>query len=59
MSNGKYEVNFRTCGGNRSGKDKVTKITADNVDLVFIYLEDGRIIELPVEEVVGRSTIRL
>lgn len=59
VPSGKYQVSFRTTGGNRSGMGKVTTISEDEVDLVFIYLEDGRIFEFPASELMGRSTINL
>ena len=56
---GKYQVNLRTRGGNRSGTGQVTRISSEAVDLVFIYLEDGRIFEFTGSELEGKSTINL
>ena len=56
---GKHQVNFRTCGGNRSGTGKVSKLSRDEIDLVFIYLSDGRVFEFPIDKLEGRTSINL
>jgi hypothetical protein len=54
---GKYRVNLRTFGGNRSGTGKVKKISAEEVDLVFVLVEDGRMFELQPKDFDGRNSI--
>ncbi len=59
VPSGKYEVNFRTFGGNRSGISKIKNIDPKLVDIVFILLEDGRTFQFPVKDLEGRSRIHL
>lgn len=59
LSNGKYKVNFRTMGGNRSGTGKVSKISSEYVDTIFIYLDDGREFEFDVSEFENRTCVNL
>lgn len=56
---GKYEVNLRVFGGNRSGTGKVKHISKDEVDILFALLGDDRIEEVDVADIDGRSTINL
>jgi Tfp pilus assembly protein PilP len=54
---GRYQVNLRVFGGNRSGTGKVKKISADEVDVVFVLVEDGRTFELDAKALDGQSRV--
>jgi hypothetical protein len=55
--NGRYEVNLRVFGGNRSGTGKVKKFDAGKVDLVFAVVGDGRIFELDAKPLDGKGRV--
>lgn len=38
---GNYEVVLKTCGGNRSAKDRITYFSANDSDILFILVGDG------------------
>lgn len=54
---GRYVVNLRTSGGNRSGKGKIKKISDQEVDLIFILVEDGRTFEIEASKISGQSSV--
>ena len=56
---GVYQVMLKTFGGNQSWSGEVSKISSNNVDLVFIVSEDGNMYEFPSKYLNGRSTINL
>jgi hypothetical protein len=55
--NGRYQVNLRTLGGNRSGSGKVKKLSASNVDVIFVLIEDGRTFEIDAKTVDGQGVV--
>lgn len=57
LPSGRYEVNLRVFGGNRSGTGKVKKLSSDQVDLVFAALGDGRIFELDAKPLDGKGRV--
>ena len=56
--NGKYEVNLRVFGGNRSGIGKAKKLS-EEVDVVFAVVGDGRIFELDAKPLHGKGRVRV
>lgn len=58
-SGGKFRVNLRTTGGNRSGKGKSKTISSSEVDLVFVLLSDGRSLEIDASSVDGKTTVNV
>jgi len=54
-----FEVALRTKGGNQSWSGTYGKISSEDTDLLFVYTFDGRLWELPVSVVEGKSTISL
>lgn len=56
---GRYEVNLRTSGGNRSGIGAVRHLTAEECDLVFVYALNGDMWEFPAEIVSGCGMLNL
>jgi hypothetical protein len=54
---GRYIVNLRVFGGNRSGTGKVKKLSAADVDVIFVLLEDGRTFEIDAKSVDGQGRV--
>lgn len=54
---GRYEVNLRTNGGNRSGIGKSKNISSQEVDLIYILVADGRNFEIDATKVCGQTTV--
>jgi hypothetical protein len=52
-----YEVQLRTCGGNRSGSGVVKKFDPDKVEFVFVLTDDGTRYFIPSSCVKGSSSI--
>lgn len=59
LEKGSYVVQLRTSGGNQSWKGTSKKITADEVDLLFVYSFDGLWWEFPPNVFHGKSSLRL
>ncbi len=57
LPSGRYEVNLRVFGGNRSGTGKVKKFSSDQVDLVFAATGDGRVFELDAKPLDGKGRV--
>jgi len=55
---GTYEVQLRTAGGNQSWNRQSKKISESEVDLVFIYLFNNRMFELPSHLAANKCSIR-
>lgn len=56
---GKYEVSFRTSGGNQSWNKVVKFISSDETDLVWVTTEDRQAYEFPVELCENKSSFTL
>lgn len=56
---GFFVVALRTCGGNRSGAGKITRIDAAKVDYLFAVTTSGEMYLIPTGELGCTSTIAL
>lgn len=56
-SNGKFAINLKTSGGNKSGSGKVKLIDSSEVDVVFALCSDGTFYEIPANKIEKTSSI--
>jgi hypothetical protein len=54
-----YVVALQTCGGNRSGTGKRTKLSKADCDLVFVHCDNGDDYLIPASEIDGRASLTL
>lgn len=59
IASGSYEVQLKTTGGNQSWQGIVKKISAEEIDILFIVCEDGSMYEIAPEIFDNRTTITL
>jgi hypothetical protein len=59
VKSGSYEVQLKTTGGNQSWQGSVSKIDAENADVLFVVCDDGSMYEFPPEVFDKRTTITL
>jgi hypothetical protein len=57
--NGRYQVNLKVFGGNRSGTGKIKKLDASEVDVIFVLVEDGRTFEIDAKSVDGQGSVNI
>ena len=55
---GIYQAALKTMGGNRSGQ-KISNMSSDNIDLVFILTEEGSMYEIPATNIGSGASINL
>jgi hypothetical protein len=56
---GIYQAMLKTSGGNQSWSGEISRISSNNVDLVFILTEEGITYEFPSEVLNGSATVNL
>lgn len=55
---GTYNVNIKTCGGNKSNH-KIHYFDCKNCDILFILTDSGDVYSIPSDEVKSKSTLTL
>lgn len=50
QKNGKYEVELRTSGGNRSGTGITKNLNKELIDLLFVVVENGDLYLIPISK---------
>jgi len=58
-SDGRFRVELRTKGGNRSGIGKTKVLDPSQIDEVFIVTSDNDLFRIPADMLAGTSTISL
>jgi len=54
-----WSVGLRTMGGNRSGTGKVTRLSRDKVDLLFVMCANGWLFLIPLTEITATNCLSL
>ncbi len=58
-SNGKYRVELRTKGGNKTGTGKIKFLPVDDLDFLFVLTAEEHRYLIPVDSLPGRGRLTL